>query len=373
MIIRPIRDDEKELYNQVVNHPLQTWEWGEFRKKTGVKVERIGFFDQGQLKKALQLTFHDLPKTNYTAGYYPKGFEPNEDQLSALRQLGKKHQALFIKLEPNLAVPVDQKANFKQLARFLVKHGCKPGRPLFTKHTFQLDLTQSEEQLFSNLKSKTRYNINLAQKKGVRIIEDSSRQGLQVYLDILQETIDRQGFYAHSPDYFKQMWETLNQTYNSNNHNSNNQNSDQGSSQTQTQNSAQMMKIFHAVYDNMTLASWIIFQLGNTIYYPYGASRDLHRDLMASNLMMWEVIMYGKRQGCQTFDMWGALGPEPDKKHPWYGFHRFKQGYGGELMRFLGTYDLVLNPRLYKLFRIADNLRWKYLRLKTKLGNLIFW
>ena len=344
MLIRPIREDEKEKFNLAVSHPLQTWQWGEFRKKTGVKVERIGFFENGELKKALQVTFHKLPKVDYTVGYYPRGFQPNEDQISALKQLGQKHKALFVKMEPNTVVKVENKANFKQLAKFLVEQGCEPGRPLFTKHTFQLDLTPSEDELFSNLKSKTRYNVRLASKKGVQVVEDSSSQGLQVYLDILQETIDRQGFYAHDTNYFLKMWEQL--------------------------HDGDMMKIFHAVYDNQTLASWIIFKLHDTLYYPYGASRNLHRDVMASNLLMWEVILYGKREGCKTFDMWGALGPKAGKNHPWYGFHRFKRGYGGDLMRFIGTYDLVLEPIFYSIFRILDNIRWKFLRLKTKLSNI---
>ena len=67
------------------------------------------------------------------------------------------------------------------------------------------------------------------------------------------------------------------------------------------------------------------------------------------------------------FDMWGSLGPEPNQKDPWFGFHRFKKGYGGQLVEFLGTYDLVLDPPVYKVFRAADDLRWKLLRLKTKL------
>ncbi len=345
MIIRPISEEEKELYNQVTQHPLQTWEWGEFRKKTDVKVERVGFFEEGKLQQALQVTFHPVPHfEQYSIGYFPRGFYPTEEQLSALKQLGKKHNALFVKLEPNVARKVEETADFKQLAHFLVDQGCQPGRPLFTKHTFQLDLTQSEEELFKNLKRKTRYNVRLARKKGVQIVEDNSHKGLQIYLDILQETINRQGFYAHQPDYFEKMWDKLKY--------------------------GEMMHIFHAFYEDTPIVSWIVFQLNDTIYYPYGASRSIHRDVMASNLMMWEIITWGKKQGCQTFDMWGSLGPNPDKNHPWYGFHRFKKGYGGDLMRFLGTYDLVLNQPLYSIFRIIDKIRWKWLRLKTKLSHI---
>jgi lipid II:glycine glycyltransferase (peptidoglycan interpeptide bridge formation enzyme) len=88
---------------------------------------------------------------------------------------------------------------------------------------------------------------------------------------------------------------------------------------------------------------------------------------MASNLMMWEVMRYGKKQGCRLFDMWGSLGPEPDTKDPWYGFHKFKQGYGSELVEFLGTYDLVITPLLYNLYGITDAVRWAGLKLLAGL------
>jgi lipid II:glycine glycyltransferase (peptidoglycan interpeptide bridge formation enzyme) len=101
------------------------------------------------------------------------------------------------------------------------------------------------------------------------------------------------------------------------------------------------------------------------LYYPYGASSSQHRDVMSSNLMMWDVIMYGKKMGLKTFDMWGSLGPNPDTKDPWYGFHRFKQGYGPELVEFVGSYDLVINPILYQGYKIADKLRWLFLRLRA--------
>ncbi len=343
MLIRAIRPEEKTLYNQVVNHPLQSWEWGEFRKQTGLSVERLGFFTDGRLENAIQVTFHPLPLpgVNKTVGYFPKGFMPDEDQLSALKQIATQHNALFIKMEPNVAQPVEALSAHQQITKFLLDNGAEPGKPLFTKYTFQLDLTKPEDVLFENLKNKTRYNVNLAYKKGVRIFENSSKEGMEQYISVLEETTNRQGFYAHTPDYFRTMWDTL---------------GDSG-----------MIKIFNAVYEDTILVSWVMFVFNNTLYYPYGASRSASRDVMASNLMMWEMIRYGKQQGCHTFDMWGSLGPEPDKNHSWYGFHRFKQGYGGVLMEFVGTYDLVMNPPLYKLFTAADNFRWKLLRLRTRL------
>lgn len=341
MLIRPLREEERTQYNQAVNHPLQSWEWGEFRKKTGVEVERVGFFEDGIMKKALQVTFHPIPVMNKTAGYYPKGFMPDEEQLAALKQIGETHNALFIKMEPNIAQNVETPSAHRQIVEFLMDHNAVPGRPLFTKYTFQLDLKPDIEKLFANLSSKTRYNVNLAHKKGVTIVEDSTQAGMDEHLQILKETTQRQGFYAHSPQYFKNMWETL--------------------------SPSGMIRIFKAVYEGQTLASWIMFIFNGVLYYPYGASRSINREVMASNLLMWEMIVFGKNNGCTMFDMWGSLGPEPNSKDPWFGFHRFKKGYGGTLVEFLGTYDLVFNQPMYKSFRVAENLRWKLLRLKARL------
>lgn len=342
MIIRALRDEERPLYNKVVQHPMQSWEWGEFRKKTGLTVERIGVFEGSTLVSAFQLTFHPIPHIGKTAGYFPKGIMPDEEQLDVLRQLGKKHNALFIKLEPNVAQTVGTPSGHDQIARFLVENGAVPGRPLFTKYTFQLDLTKSVDTLFNNLKSKTRYNVNVAIKKGVEIYENSTAEGMEQYIEILEETTKRQGFYAHSPSYFRMLWGTL--------------------------GNSGMLRIFSAVYNGQILVSWIMFVFNGKLYYPYGASRAVHRDVMASNLMMWEMIQFGKNNDCEVFDMWGSLGPEPNSKDPWYGFHRFKEGYGGKLVEFIGTYDLVLNPLLYKVFRVVEDWRWKWLRLRARVG-----
>lgn len=351
MIARELRQEEKQKYNQVVDHPLQSWEWGQFRKATDTKVERVGFFDGSTLKKAFQVTFHPIPLvnkfTNKNVGYLPKAFMPNEEQIHALKELGKKHNALFIKLEPNVAhkdSEAESQSAFNSVTKFLLSKGAEPGRPMFTKYTFQIDLTQPEEKLFKNLESKTRYNVRLAVKKGVEIFENTTKEGMEQYLEILEETMERQGFYAHTPEYFRKMWEAL---------------GDSG-----------ILKIFNAVYKEKVLVSWVMFKFHDTLYYPYGASRSIHRNVMASNLMMWEMIKYGKRQNCTIFDMWGSLGPDADKDDPWYGFHRFKRGYGGDLVEYLGTYDLVLDQNLYKLFRVAEKVRWKWLRLRTNVPFL---
>lgn len=341
MLIREILPQEKDIFNQVAKHPLQSFEWGEFRKKTGVQVERLGFFVGGTLTGALQLTFHKIPVLDRYVGYYPKGFDPDEDQMAALQQLAQKYKAIYIKMEPNVKKPLEQAPEENPSIKFLSKFQTEEGRALFTRYTFELDLTSSEEELANKQSSKTRYNVKLAAKKGVQIIEDTSEKGLEDYLVILEETTKRQGFYAHTPDYFRQLWASM---------------KDSG-----------MMHIFKAVYENQVLVVWIVFVFNDVLYYPYGASSSEHREVMASNLMMWEVIRFGKAQGCKSFDMWGSLGPNPDEKSPWNGFHRFKKGYGGELVEFIGTYDLINDYPIYKIYTLVESLRWKFLRLKKKL------
>ena len=342
MLIREVRPEEKQIFNQVVTHPLQAWEWGEFREKTGVSVVRLGRFNGNQLINGWQITFHKIPKLAYTIGYLPKCNLPDEQVLAALKSLGQKHQTLFIKMEPNVGTAAPTQSAHKHIKDFLLEHNCVYGRPLFTKYTFQINLEKSEEKLLANMKQKTRYNIGLAHRKGVQVSEDNSEQAFQTYLDLtFKETTKRQHFYAHDRDYHTKMWEAL--------------------------RSAGIAHLLKATWQDKILVAWILFTFNDTLYYPYGASSSQHREVMASNLMMWEAIRFGQHLGLKTFDLWGSLGPDPDPKDPWYGFHNFKEGYGPKLIEFVGTFDYVLDSPKYKLYRIMENLRWKWLKLKAKL------
>ena len=307
-------------------HPLQSELWGEFREKTGVKVVR---------KNDLQVTIHPIPYTNFKIGYFPKGSKINQKMLNDLLEIGKTNNCIFIQIEPNVEKSNAEKYNFKNLY--------KSAHPIFTKYNFVLDLTKSEEELLKNMNQKTRYNIRLAQKKGVEIIEDNSDKAFEEYLKLTKETTQRQKFYAHGEKYHRTLWETL---------------------KTQNKNNEFSIHLLKAIYNKETLAAWILFVLGNTLYYPYGASSIKYREVMASNLMMWEAIRFGKRLNLKKFDMWGALGPNPNVKDPWYGFHRFKEGYGPDLVEFIGSYDLVINPFMYRIYKTADKIRWALLKIK---------
>ena len=122
--------------------------------------------------------------------------------------------------------------------------------------------------------------------------------------------------------------------------------------------------LLKAVYNDKVLVTWVLFILGDTLYYPYGASSSENREVMASNLMMWEAIRFGKKLGLKKFDMWGSMGPNPDTKDSWYGFHRFKEGYGPKLIEFVGSYDFVINKKMYLAYKFLNKLRWAILKIR---------
>ncbi len=329
MTIKPVTAYSAN-FNRLATHPLQSWAWGEFRQKMGIAVYRFGQYEKNQLTAVYQLSLHRIPLTPFSVGYLPKSQIPTKAFLVFLKKFFQDKKVLFVKIEPNVKKSEAKLPNYPgfQIAT----------KPLFTKYTFQIDLTKTEEQLFVQLKPKTRYNIRLAQKKGVKVVKDNSDSAFETYLTLQQETTKRQKFYAHNEKYHRLLWQTL--------------------------KPAGLAHLLKAVYQNQTIVAWLLFLFNGVLYYPYGGSNYLYRNLMPSNLMLWEAIRWGKKQQAKIFDLWGALGPQPNPNDPWYGFHRFKEGYGGELVEFVGSYDLILNPLGYSLYNLADKIRWQILKLK---------
>lgn len=346
MIVREVLPEEKNEFDQIAGHPLQAWAWGDFREKTGLKVIRLAAFSQDKMLESYQLTVHPIPKIGKNFLYFPKGPLPNQTMLDALAKISQQENAVFVKLEPNVFQPISTSPSdsFSKTQKLLAQNGCLPGRPLFTPYTFTLDLTQSEQYILAQMKEKTRYNLKLAQKYGVEVSEDNSETAFTTYLKLLSETTQRQGFFSHTPQYHRLMWQTL--------------------------QPAGIAHLFQAKYQDQILAAWVLFVFDHILYYPYGASSRFHREVMASYALAWAAIEFGKSHDCHTFDLWGSLGPNPSPGHPWYGWHRFKEGLGAQVIKFLGTYDLPIDLRLYPLVKIADRLRSSFLRLKTRLPFL---
>ncbi len=357
MIIKSLTNKDREAYNKIVHHPLQSFEWGEFREKTGVKVIRKGVYQKDTLVDGFQMTLHPIPHLPWTIGYLPKGNMPNKTVFEELQAISSSEKSLFIQLEPTITKNIwhkEQVMEEKEGREFVdfTKHQpslIPSAHPLFTKYTFILDLTTSEDELLKNMHSKARYNIRVSQKHSVEIVEDNSPEAFEEYLRLTTETTTRQGFYAHGESYHRVQWEALKHEL--------------AKHDGQPANNL-TSHLLTAKYQGKILAAWILFVFKDTLYYPYGASSSEHREVMASSAIMWGAIQFGKKHGLKRFDMWGALGPDADAKDSWFGFHDFKRKYGPDHVEFVGSYDYVAKPALYQGYKVADKLRWFYLKLR---------
>src|SRR3990172_7256015 len=198
---------DKKLFNEKANHPMQSWEWGEARKKMGIEVLRL----QDE-KNVFQLTFHKIPYTNFKIGYLPRSVLPVKELLKFLLDYGKKNNVIFIKIEPY------ELASFWQATKERVQNRSleqrfrtsrndeqieKSAHPLFPNWTQILDLTLSEDELLKNMHHKTRYNIRLAEKRGVTVKEISNDEGFDIFAKLYFETTKRQKYFGHNYNYHK--------------------------------------------------------------------------------------------------------------------------------------------------------------------------
>jgi lipid II:glycine glycyltransferase (peptidoglycan interpeptide bridge formation enzyme) len=334
MDLRILDDSFRQEYDTKVTHVIQSWLWGEFRKSLGIPLVRYGIFKDNKLERAFQLSFHEVPIVKRFVGYLPKGPFPDSEMAQALTKISKEQNCIFIKTEPDVEITDKQRLDH----RFR-----KAIKPLFTKYNFVLDLSPSEEDLLKSFHQKTRYNIKVAVKKGVRVEVLDNDEGLKTYLKLYFETTKRQGYFGHNENYHSKVYETFSKTG--------------------------QVKFVIASYNNIQLTAWMLLIFKDKLYYPYGGSSHLHRDVMSSNLVAWEAIKLGKSLGLREFDMWGALGPLADPKDSWYGFHRFKQGYGGRLAEYLGSFDLVENEALYYAFNSVDKFTKVKVALLRALGR----
>jgi lipid II:glycine glycyltransferase (peptidoglycan interpeptide bridge formation enzyme) len=298
---------EAEEWNKGVEHPLQSWEWGEFRKLRQ-PVSRVA---------GMQVMWTRVPYTQCYFGYVPMGKVPDLKDIEQLKKEGTGHKALGIRIEP-------------QAPKGTMIDGLRPGRPLFKQKTFLLDLTKSEEELLKQMHPKGRYNIKVAQKHGVITEEDNSEEAFNRYLELMfSGTAKRQKIYAHGENYHRQLWASLKNG---------------------------MAHLWVGKYQGKIIVADIIFEFKNNMYYAFSASALEHKEVMAPTLLLWEIIKWGKTRGDKIFDLWGA---EEGK-----GFTRFKEQFGGKTVELCGPLDLPINKWGYRLFRLVEEARWKILRWK---------
>lgn len=350
MNVRSLTNEDQKKYNQVVTHIVQSWEWGNFRKALGQKVIRLGVYKNSAMVSAFQLTLHKLPFISRFVGYLPKGPFPDQSLALALTEIGKKYRCIAIKVEPNIDISKikSDQSRFNRDQRSKIDSRFHPSpHSLFTKYNYVLDLTKSEEEILKNMHPKFRYNIKLAQKKGVKIEERFDEKALEIHLKLLFETTERQKFFAHNKNYHQKVWETLNKTQN-----------------------ARILIAFYKSDEDappLPLASWMLFNFHDTLYYPYGGSSEKYKNVMASNLLAWETIRLGKRLNLKKLDLWGAGDPNKGEKDSFSGFTYFKKQTGAKSIEYLGTFDLVFNWPLYWIFSLVD----KSTKLKVFLLKVI--
>lgn len=313
-------------------HIVQSPVWEKFKQFFGTPTIRVG---------GVLYTKHAIPFTGKFYAYCPK-VDPFQINFENLKSSLKTEKCIAINFDvPNVLIDSSQASEAQQIFNHA---GCEPSpKSTFTQYNFLLDISRSEEEILAGMHPKHRYNIKLAQKKGVEVREALDLDDLDVFYNLILQTAQRQNFFIHPYDYYRKMWEIL--------------------------GSEGFAKIFIASFQGKDLASWMFFIYDGVIYYPYGGSLLQDKDLHASNLLGWEGILLGKKMGCQVFDMWGACSNVNDTSDPYWGFSNFKQKFGARHVQYIPSQDLVLDPVGYKAFNVANRVRWAVLNFKRGSGG----
>ncbi len=317
---------ERELWNGFVAgapnpHVLQTWEWAEFKAAYGWQPIRLLFYRGRGVAACASILKRAVGPVSMC--YVPKGpVLDYADQsladavLEAVVDAARKHRAIYVKIDPD--IPAEQEAARETLRR----HGFRPGENIQRPNTMMLDISGSEEDILGRMKPKWRYNIRLAEKKGVETVQ-AGPDGFPEFYRVYKETGERDYFIVRPYDYCRLEWQTF--------------------------LDADMASFWLAKYEGQTLAGIMPFALGRRMWYFFGASSSLHRNLMPNHLLQWRAIQWGRSKGCTEYDMWG-IPDVLEEGQPLWGVYLFKQGFGAEVTRWAGAHDCVLQPALYALW-----------------------
>ncbi|MHB8621251.1 MAG: lipid II:glycine glycyltransferase FemX [Chloroflexota bacterium] len=310
---------------QSLRHALQTYEWGEVKAAYGWQPIRLLFHLDGQPVAAASLL--KRPVGPLSVCYVPKGPVVDYRQadvagqvLAAVAAVARRHRALYVKIDPDIRA--DDAAALDVLRRHGFHHS---GEQIQKANTIVLDIGGSEADVLGRMKPKWRYNVRLAEKKGVEIVPAGEADFPELY-EIYQETGQRDAFIIRPYDYCALVWKSF--------------------------LDAGQAAFWLARYEGKTLSGIMPFALGKRMWYMYGASRVLHRNLMPNHLLQWRAIQWGRARGCTEYDMWGV----PDvieEGQPLWGPYLFKQGFGGQIVPWAGAHDRVLQPLLYRVWTRA--------------------
>jgi peptidoglycan pentaglycine glycine transferase (the first glycine) len=325
--------DKRERWNEAVadlphGHVLQSYEWGEFKSRRGWTPLRLLFTAGEEVVGAASALLRRPSLVPWGVMYVPKGPTLDYDDqellaivLGRLEDLAKEHRAIFVKIDP------DVRADRDDIKQALLDRGWRASpEQIQFRNTLLIDLRRSEEELLRAMKSKTRYNVRLAQRRGVEV-HLGSIDDLPLFYEMYKTTSARDDFIIRPFSYYADAWGIF---------------ARQG-----------LAQLFLARYQGEALAGLMLLHLGDKVWYMYGASTDRHRNLMPNQLLQWEAMRWAKAQGYACYDMWGA--PDAlDEKDPMWGVYRFKAGFGGELTPHLGAYDFPTSRLLYWLYKVVS-------------------
>jgi lipid II:glycine glycyltransferase (peptidoglycan interpeptide bridge formation enzyme) len=349
-------------------HLLQTWEWSQVKARYGWQpmpfIWNDPAADNGNPPVAAAMILkRSIPVGGFAKRlcvlYLPKG--PNLDWNNTslrLRVLGDlqsfaKHQgAIFVKLDPDVALgqgvpggPDAVEFTAGQSVRSdLIQAGWKFSQDQIQfRNTVLIDLSPSTDELLARMKQKTRYNLRLAQKKGVSV-RVGTPEDLSMLFRMYAETSVRDGFLIREEGYYQTVWHTF---------------------ENATSESPTLATPFHepliAEVAGQPVGAVSMFYFAGQTIYLFGMSRDEHREKMPNYLLQWEAMQRAKALGNKIYNLWGA----PDEFDPsdgLWGVFRFKEGLGGYVSRTLGAWDFTPNPLLYKMYtqvlpRLMDIMR----------------
>jgi lipid II:glycine glycyltransferase (peptidoglycan interpeptide bridge formation enzyme) len=331
-------------------HILQSREWGLVKARLGwAMLPHVWRSSSGHVQAAAMVLQRTIRMGGFAMRlrmlYVPRGplLDWADAALSArvlddLQVLARRRGAILVKIDPEVpcgtGVPgaPDETANptGANLSEELGRCGWLfSNEQVQFRNTVLVDLSASEENLLSNMKQKTRYNINLAQRKGVSV-----RIGASDDFDLLYrmyaETSVRDGFVIRDRQYYMHVWQTFLQ--------------------------AGMLEPLIAEVAEQPVAGVMIFRFAGRAWYFYGMSRAAHREKMPNHLLQWEAMRRARAAGCRVYDLWGAPDIFNEGDSMW-GVYRFKEGLGGKVLRTLGAWDFPAQPLLYRFYaRILPGL-----------------
>ncbi len=328
-------------------HLLQTKEWAEVKAKVGWKASPLVWRNAsgGIVAGALLLTRSARltrlgPEISIC--YAPRGplLDWKDRELAGivindLQGIASEQKALFLKIDPEMrlgtGVPGSsdscEDADGNAILESMKGSGWRfSASQIQFRNTFWIDLTASPEAWLGRMKQKTRYNIRLAERKGVQV-RSGTVDDLPLLYRMYAETSLRDGFVIRPEGYYHHIWQTFMQN--------------------------QMAQALIAEVEGQPVAGLMLLYFGKTAYYLYGMSRPAHREKMPNHLLQWEAMKRAQAAGCTRYDLWGAPDRFEEADSMW-GVYRFKEGLGGTVVQTLGAWDYVCRPFAYLLYtRIA--------------------